>query len=270
MYAHFNFSYNNPMKNKQKRLDRHDTKSAKFGIFGIFESGIRSFRNSAQFFIVGLVAVLYFICVFCSLLPGVLLCYYGLSFASEFGIFGKSVVLASCLTVGALLYILTKITVVPLVNLPFLPFVKPFKGNWYSLETLPWFIHNSLVQLVRYSVLEFIIPTPLCLYYFRLMGMKVGKGVVINTSNIVDPCLITLEDHVTLGGSANLLAHYGQKGFLIVSRLHIKKEATIGLRATVFGDVVVEEKSLVPPHQVVLPKTVWKAEPKERKNEEAS
>lgn len=85
--------------------------------------------------------------------------------------------------------------------------------------------------------------------------MKIGKGVMINTSNISDPALITIDDHAIVGGSATIIGHYGQKGILILAPVHIKKRATVGLKATVMGDVVIGEGVVVPPDTVLLPKT---------------
>ena len=117
------------------------------------------------------------------------------------------------MALGFLAYGFTLIFVVPLVNF-LMPFrVKAFRGPWYSLPAIPWYVHNALTYMVRYTFLEFLTPSPLNILFFRMMGMKIGKGVVINTSNISDPSLITLGDYVTVGGSATLFAHYGQKGF---------------------------------------------------------
>jgi tetrahydrodipicolinate N-succinyltransferase len=91
--------------------------------------------------------------------------------------------------------------------------------------------------------------------FYQLMGMKIGKGTMINTSNISDPCLIEIGDHVTIGGSCTIVAHYGMKGFLIIEKTIIKDNATIGLRANVFGDVIVGKNAMVKPNEVVYPKT---------------
>ena len=91
--------------------------------------------------------------------------------------------------------------------------------------------------------------------YLRMMGMKIGKGVVINTSNISDPCLIHLEDHVTIGGSATIMGHYGQRGILVIGKVHIKKGAMIGLKASILGDVEIGENAIISPHEVILPKS---------------
>jgi hypothetical protein len=154
-------------------------------------------------------------------------------------------------------YGVTLIFVVPFFNtiLCLKQLVKPFRGNTYSLEAMPWFIHNALIYLVRYTFLDLVTPTPINVLFYRMMGMKIGRGVVINTTNISDACLIELGDFVVVGGSAHLLAHYSQAGFLIVSRLKIGKLTTIGLKSTVFGNVTIGSRCLVKPHAVVLPGT---------------
>ncbi len=103
--------------------------------------------------------------------------------------------------------------------------------------------------------LDFITPSPLTNLFYKMMGMKIGKGVIINTTNISDPCLIEIEDYATIGGSVHILGHYGQKGFLILSPVIIKKGANIGLKASIMGDVIIGENATVKPHVAVLPKT---------------
>jgi len=56
-----------------------------------------------------------------------------------------------------------------------------------------------------------------------MMGMKIGKGVHINSTNISDPALIELEDKVIIGGSVHIIAHYASKGYLVVERVKICK-----------------------------------------------
>lgn len=89
-----------------------------------------------------------------------------------------------------------------------------------------------------------------------MMGMKIGKGGIINTSNISDPCLIEIGDNVTIGGSATLIAHYGMKGILIIDKLIIEDNVTVGLRASLFGNVVIKKNATIKPHEVVLPKSI--------------
>lgn len=190
-----------------------------------------------------------------SLTPGVLLFRYVSEVATDYNFYLQGFIYACVIGLSYFMYGVCLIFVVPALNLLVRFQVKPFKGNWYSAEAVPWYIHNALTYLVRYTFLEFLTPTPLNLLFYKMMGMKIGKGTVINSTNISDPCLIELGDHVTIGGSAHIMAHYGQKGILIVARTVIKDKATIGLKSSVFGDVVIGEKVLIPPHMVVYPKT---------------
>jgi len=91
--------------------------------------------------------------------------------------------------------------------------------------------------------------------FYRLMGMKIGKGVHINTTNISDPAMIELGDYVTIGGSVHIIGHYASKGFLIVDKVRIKDKATVGLKATIMGNVEIGEGAAIGPHEVILPKS---------------
>jgi acetyltransferase-like isoleucine patch superfamily enzyme len=91
--------------------------------------------------------------------------------------------------------------------------------------------------------------------FYRLMGMKIGKGAHINTTNISDPALIEIGDKVTIGGSVHLIGHYASKGYLIVQGVKIHDRVTIGLKATIMGDVEIGEGASIGPHEIILPKS---------------
>ena len=60
---------------------------------------------------------------------------------------------------------------------------------------------------------------------------------------------------MTIGGSATLIAHYAAKGYLVVSKLKLKEGATVGLKATIMGDVEIGKYATIAPHEVILPKS---------------
>jgi acetyltransferase-like isoleucine patch superfamily enzyme len=148
---------------------------------------------------------------------------------------------------------LTLLVVVPIYNWVLPTRVQPFKGGYYSIYAVPWFLHNGLFYLVRYTFLPFATLTPFGIWFLRAMGMKIGRHAFINTEYISDPQLITLGDDAALGGSVRIFAHYGGGGNLIVAPVVIGRRATIGLGATVMGDVEVGEGATVLPHSVLLP-----------------
>lgn len=244
-----------PSKKRKFKDDPLSTKSDRKGLLGFIEVFLRSFRNAMFIFLLSPLAVIYIICLSIALTPGVLIFqkFYDLSLG--FSALEHAFMCALAFACGIICFWLTLIFIIPIFNLPLLPFVKPQKGTWYSLNVIPWYYHNALTQLARYTVLDFVTPTPLNLVFYRLMGMKIGKGVVINTSSISDPCLITLEDYVTIGGSATVFAHYGMKGYLIVDKVLIQKGSTLGLKASVMGNVIIGKNVMVTPHSVIMPKS---------------
>jgi acetyltransferase-like isoleucine patch superfamily enzyme len=98
-------------------------------------------------------------------------------------------------------------------------------------------------------------PSPFNIWFYRRLGMKIGKHCQVNSTHISDPSLISLGDRVTVGGSVTLVAHYGQGGFLILAPVVIEDQVTLGLKATVMGGVRIGRGAKVLPHSVILPKT---------------
>lgn len=243
---------------RDDKVDINSTDSTKKGFFAVFENIFRKFQTLGYVFFLLPIGMVYIICIATALTPGFLIFDWASSVVGNESMLVKAFSYGLCGGMSFVFFIITLIFVVPLMNLPCLPFVKTYRGAWFSVESIPWFYHNALTYLVRYTILDFITPSPLNILFFRMMGMKVGKGVMINTSNVSDPCLIELEDYVTIGGSVFMMAHYGMKGFLIIDRLTIKRGAMVGLGAKLLGGVLIGEKATVLPNVAVLPKTVIK------------
>lgn len=230
-------------------------KSKKTGVSGLLEIILRRFRIGA--FLIAL-APLYLVGVLAmgiSATPGMMLFDYIYGATQDWFSVLHYAAMGTAFFTGYLLYGISIIFIIPFFNL-ILPFrVKPFRGSYFSLESVPWYIHNALTYIVRYTFLEFITPTPLNALFYRMMGMKIGKGSFINTTNISDPSLIEIGDRVTIGGSVHIFAHYGQKGYLVLSKVKIGDGVNVGIKATIMGDVTIGSGAMIAPHEVVLPKS---------------
>jgi acetyltransferase-like isoleucine patch superfamily enzyme len=165
-------------------------------------------------------------------------------------VFGVSASLAYMVYGFSLLFIM------PLINLVLRCGLKAWRGPYFSLEAIRWFIHNGLTYVMRFTFLEFITPTPFNILFYKMMGMKIGRGCMINSTWISDPSLIEIGEKATIGGSVTLVGHYGQGGYLVLAPLKIGARATVGLKATIMGGVVIGEGAKILPMSVVLPKTV--------------
>lgn len=143
--------------------------------------------------------------------------------------------------------------VVPLFNWLLPTRVQSYHGAYYSVAAVPWFLHNALFYMARYTFLPYVTLTPFGPPFLRAMGMRIGRRAFINTEFISDPSLITLGDDVVIGGSVHLFAHFGGGGHLVIEPIIIESGATIGEKATVMGDVHVGAGAKVLPHSVLLP-----------------
>ncbi len=222
---------------------------------GWVESALRRFRNLGVLLLLLPVTAVCTSAIGISLTPAIFLVKFVFHLSQNWNVALHYYLVGTSIALGFVIYGITLIFVVPLFNF-LMPFrVVAFRGIWYSLPAIPWYVHNAFTYIVRYTFLEFVTPSPANLLFYRMMGMKIGKGVVINSTNISDPCMIELGDYVTIGGSAHLMAHYGQKGYLVISPVKIGKGTTIGLKASVMGGVTIGQDCNIKPHAAVLPKT---------------
>ena len=164
-------------------------------------------------------------------------------------------VLGIVFAVSYFAYGLSLLVIAPAINFLLGGRLQPYRGSAVTLAALRWYVHCTMTLVVRYSFLEFVTPSPFSQMYYRLMGMKIGRAVTLNSTAIADPSLIEIGDHATIGGSANILAHYAQGGFLVIAPVRIGAGATIGMRAVIMGGVEVGAKAKVLANSFVLPNT---------------
>lgn len=162
---------------------------------------------------------------------------------------------ASALALSAALLLsgASLLMVVPLLNAALPTRLRPFKGGYFTAAAVPWYLHNGLFYLVRLTVLPFVTLTPIGTWFLRAMGMRVGKRVRVATECFTDVRMIELGDDAAIGGSANLFAHFGGGGHLVIAPLVIGRRATIGEKATVMGDVVIGDDAVILAHSVLIP-----------------
>jgi len=147
------------------------------------------------------------------------------------------------------------LVVVPVFNLLLPTRLRAFDGGYFTAAAVPWYLHNGLFYLVRFTFLPFVTLTPMGIWFLRAMGMRMGKRPRITTEYFTDVSMITLGDDVSIGGSAQIFCHYGGAGRLVIAPVTIGSRATIGEKATVMGDVDVGEGATVLAHSVLLPGT---------------
>ena len=56
---------------------------------------------------------------------------------------------------------------------------QPYRGSAVTLAAMRWYVHCTTTLVVRYSLLEFVTPSPFSRLYYTLMGMKIGREVTL-------------------------------------------------------------------------------------------
>lgn len=245
-----------PMRKKNVRREDVLTEVSKSkGLVGLLETFLRRFRNVSFALLLSPLALVCCTALGLAVAPALFWFRWVDTATAAWPVMAHYAAIGFAASSGFVMYGICLIFVVPAINFLIPLKVKEFRGPWYSLPAIPWYVHNGLTYMVRYTFLEFVTPSPLNILFYRMMGMKIGKGVVINTANISDPCLITLGDYVTVGGSATIFAHYGQKGYLVIAPVTIGNGTNIGLKASIMGGSTVGENVTILPHSVVMPKS---------------
>ncbi len=240
----------------KKRIDVDSLDTKHTGIKGLFEIALRRFKVATH--IATMIPVYLFgaLVIGLSLTPSVYIFRFMIAWSAHYSAFIQNISIGMSLALGFLAYGFTLLALCPLLNFLLRCNLEPWRGSYYSAEAFKWFMHNALAYLPRFTFLDFVTPSPISNLFYEMMGMKIGKGTVINTTYISDPSMITLGSKVTLGGSVTLVGHYGQAGLLIIAPVKIGDGCTIGLKCSVMGGVTIGENVKIMPHSVVLPKTI--------------
>ena len=243
------------LDSSSQKSDVYQLRSERKGFAGFLENLLRKFQILVHLALVGPLYLIGSCCLGLAVVPGIFLFQWATGLSQDWPTLARYWILGSSLGAGYFLYGFSMLAIAPALNFIFQARISAWRGPYYSLPAIRWYIHNGLTYLVRYTFLEFVTPTPMNLLFYRWMGMKIGDGTLINSTHISDPSLITMGRKVTIGGSVSIVGHYGQGGYLVLAPVKIGDKATIGLRAILMGGVEIGNEAKILPGSVVLPKT---------------
>lgn len=141
---------------------------------------------------------------------------------------------------------------------------------YYSFDTIRWGRFNALLLLVRFTCVNFMRATPFLPLFHRMMGMKIGRRVQINTAIVGDSNLIEIGDDTVIGGDVTLVAHSAERGMLVTAPVKIGRRVTVGLMAVIFPGVTIGDDAVIAAGAVLAkgtqvgPGEVWGGVPARR------
>ena len=180
-----------------------------------------------------------------SLTTAILFMNYIIAKISVFSIALKAFILGFCISLSFFIFWISLIILVGIIVrlLPIKP--KPGIYNLKSIDTIKWGLSGAFLKLVNLTFLDFITPTFLNVFYFKLIGAKIGKNVQINSVNINDPWLLEIGDDSVIGGSASINCHVVESGKLILEKVKIGNKCTIGAKALIWPGCEIGDKSVI-------------------------
>jgi non-ribosomal peptide synthetase-like protein len=176
-------------------------------------------------------------------------------------------VLALSFGVGYLIFGITYLALVVVIRL-----LLGFRGRegdypFVSGYAIRWAFLGSLVGLAKILILGHLKGMPLINAFYRAMGARIGRNVVINTCNVFDFDMITIGDDAFIGGDAVVIGHVGERGVLKIRPVRIGKACTVGQSSVVFPGAVMGDRSvlgamsLLPKGRELPAGTVWGGNP---------
>jgi acetyltransferase-like isoleucine patch superfamily enzyme len=139
-----------------------------------------------------------------------------------------------------------------------------------SILAWRWASYNALTLMLRFSFIHWLRLTPLLNLYHRLMGMRLGARVQINTAVVADQNLISIGDDTVIGGDVTLVAHVAERGHIVTAPIRIGSRVTVGLMAVILPGCVIGDGATIASGSVlskgaqVGPGEIWVGVPARR------
>jgi non-ribosomal peptide synthetase-like protein len=124
----------------------------------------------------------------------------------------------------------------------------PTKSSIYDVT---FWRHERFWRFITYPLPAFN-GTPFKPFFWRLLGVRMGKRVFDDGCVIPEKTLVTVGDDATLNAHAIVQCHSMEDGLFKLDAIEIGKDATVGVYVYVHYDVVMGEGSLVEPDSFLM------------------
>ena len=152
-----------------------------------------------------------------------------------------------------------------------LTFYRAREGEFpfFTWQVLQWAITGRLTDVANIIFVRHLRGTPYIVWWFRLLGAKIGRRVTIMDPFISDWDLIEIGDDAMFGANASVIGHVGEMGKVKLARVVIGKHCNVGLSAAIFPGVTMGDGSvlggfsLAPKGKTIPANQIWGGVPAE-------
>jgi len=180
-----------------------------------------------------------------ALIPGVAIFFGALEHSQGLPVLARYAALGLSLAGGYFLFGLTLIFLVGMVRMVLRIRLKEGNHPIFSAEAFKWAFVSALYLLVNFTFIDFILLTPFSNIFFRMLGVKLGKNVQINSKFIFDATLLEIGDNTVVGGGAIIIGHIVERGTLKLRKVSIGKNVTIGSHSTVMPGCEIGDNAII-------------------------
>jgi non-ribosomal peptide synthetase-like protein len=142
--------------------------------------------------------------------------------------------------------------------------IKPGDYDAYGLYAFRFWLVRRLLNM---APVRFLVHSPLLNTYYRLLGAKIGNGVVLGTDAIMAPDLLTIESRTTIGKDVQMYGYEIVRGRLRIGAIHVGSRSYVGTNSVLAPDIVlgddvqIADQSLVPRGSRLQSSTLWAGSP---------
>lgn len=131
--------------------------------------------------------------------------------------------------------------------------VKPGRHALWSCWCSRWDFHYVLWNVYGRATLAALEGTLFLTIYLRLMGMRIGRNVVLGGgfAQVVDPDMLTFEDDTTINAPL-FQAHTFEDRVLKIDHVRIRQGASVGSRTVMLYGADIGEHTQVAAESVVM------------------
>ena len=132
------------------------------------------------------------------------------------------------------------------------------------------FITSTYEALVVPFFFEYLIGTPWLPFFLKFFGVKTGKRIFLNTTDVTEFDMVTIGDDVAMNAECGPQTHLFEDRVMKIGAIKFGDRVTLGSRAIVLYDseigngVTIEPLSLIMKGETIPENTQWGGSPVSR------
>ena len=211
-------------------------------------------------FLISLGQVLFSLLMYCmgtvyfglALIPGIALVFKAWNSGLVLHPFMRYALLGFSIAGGYFLFGFSLILLVGLTRTVLAIHLREGDYSIFSWAAVKWAFISSLYLMINFTFTDFILLTPFANILFRLLGVKLGKNVQINSKYVFDATLLEIGDNTVIGGGAIIIGHIVERGKLKLKKVKIGKNVTIGSHSTIMPGCEIGDNAIIGASAVLL------------------